>query len=177
MDRPLSNFAMPRALIDRMASPLTGAVVTWRSVAAVALLSMLLCATALSGNAHATLTPDGLLPAGESGEGHFGQSVALSADGNTAVVGAPTGNGEAGAVWVFTRTGSTWTKQAELLPNSGEEDGNGKFGASVALSADGNTVLVGAPANAGGGAVWVFTRIGLDLGTAADHGRRTERRQ
>ncbi len=155
----LSNFAMPRALIDRMAS-LSGAVVPWRFVAAVALLSMLLCATTLSGTAHATLAPDGLLLAGESGEGHFGQSVALSADGNTALVGAPTGNGEAGAVWVFTRTGSTWTQQAELLPKSGEEVGNGQFGASVALSADGNTVLVGAPASAGGGAVWVFTRSG-----------------
>src|SRR5580700_9095805 len=138
---------------------LARAVAPWRSVAVVALLSMLLCA-ALSSNALAALTPDGLLLAGESGEGHFGQSVALSADGNTAVVGAPTGNGEAGAVWVFTRTGSTWTQQAELMPKSGEEGGNGEFGASVALSADGNTVLIGAPTSTGGGAVWVFTRSG-----------------
>ena len=145
-------------LTDRMASLARTVVVPWRSVVAVVLLSMLL-GVLLSGNAHATLISDGFL-AGESGEGHFGQSVALSADGNTALVGAPTGNSEAGAVWVFTRTGSTWTQQAELTPKSGEEIGNGKFGASVALSSDGNTVLIGAPANTGGGAVWVFTRSG-----------------
>jgi phosphodiesterase/alkaline phosphatase D-like protein len=152
-----ANIAMDRTLIERMAS-LARAVVPWRSVAAVALLSTLLCVV-LSGNAHATLTPDGLL-AGESGEeGHFGQSVALSADGSTAVVGAPTADGEAGAVLVFTRTGSTWTQQAELAPKGGEESGNGEFGASVALSAEGNTAVIGAPGDNGGvGAAWVFTR-------------------
>jgi phosphodiesterase/alkaline phosphatase D-like protein len=158
MDRALSKFAMDRALIERMTSLARAVVPRWRSVAAVALLSILL-GVVLSGNAHATLTPDGLL-AGESGEeGHFGQSVALSADGNTALVGAPTGNGEAGAVLVFTRTGSTWTQQAELTPKGGEESGNGEFGASVAVSADGNTAIVGAPADSlGAGAAWVFTR-------------------
>ena len=141
-----------------MASLARAVVPPWRPVAAVALLSTLLCVV-LSGNAHATLTPDGLL-AGESGEeGHFGQSIALSADGNTALVGAPTGNGEAGAVLVFTRTGSTWTQQAELTPKSGEEIGNGAFGSGVAVSADGNTAVVGAPADSlGAGAAWVFTR-------------------
>ena len=158
MDRALSKFAMDGALIDRMASLARAVAPPWRSVAAVALLSMLLV-VALSGSAHATLAPDGLL-AGESGEeGHFGQSVALSADGNTALVGVPTANGEARAVWVFTRTGSTWTKQAELKPTSSEEVGNGEFGASVAVSADGNTAIVGAPADSlGTGAAWVFTR-------------------
>ena len=95
-----------------------GAVVSWRSVVAAALSSVLL-GLVLAGNAHAALAPDGAL-AGESGEGHFGQSVALSADGNTALVGAPSAGGEAGAVLVFTRTGSTWTQQAELSPNSGK---------------------------------------------------------
>lgn len=41
----------------------------------------------------------------------FGTAVALS--GNTLVVGAP-GNNGAGAVYVFVRSGSTWTQQAEL---------------------------------------------------------------
>ncbi len=156
MDRPLSSFAMDRALIDRMAS-VARAVVPWRSAAAAALLSVLFGLVCV-GNAHATLTPDGLL-AGESGESHFGHSVALSAGGNTALIGAPTANGEAGTVLVFTRTGSTWTQQAELTPKSGEEIGNGEFGASVAVSADGNTVIVDAPADSlGAGAAWVFTR-------------------
>jgi hypothetical protein len=143
MDRSLSNFAMDRTLIDRMASS-AGAVAPWRAVAAVALLSVLFV-LALAGNAHATLTPDGLL-AGESGESHFGQSVALAADGNTALVGAPTADGEAGTVSVFTRTGSTWTQQSELTPNGGEEIGNGGFGSSIALSADGSTAVVSGPA-------------------------------
>ena len=93
----------------------------------------------------------------ESGAGRFGRSVALSADGNTALVGAPRDSGEVGAVWVFTRTGSTWTRQAKLTGGD-EESGAGRFGRSVALSADGDTALIGAPNGGGGGAAWVFTR-------------------
>ena len=81
----------------------------------------MLVGLALVGNAHATLAPDGLL-AGESGAGRFGQSVALSAGGNTALIGAPAADGEAGAVRVFTRTGSTWTQQAELAPKQRRRD-------------------------------------------------------
>ena len=45
-----------------------------------------------------------------------GWSVALSADGNTAIVGGPYDNfeintGAPGAAWVFTRNGSMWTQQ------------------------------------------------------------------
>jgi phosphodiesterase/alkaline phosphatase D-like protein len=104
------------------------------------------------------------LLAGESGEGHFGQSVVLSADGKTALVGAPTANGEAGAVWVFTRSkAGAWTQPGEKLTGSGEvgsgEVGKGLFGSSVALSAEGNTAVIGAPADGVGvGAAWVFTR-------------------
>ncbi len=94
----------------------------------------------------------------ESGEGRFGRSVAVSADGDTALVGGPRDSSEAGAVWVFTRSGSTWTQQAKLT--GGEESGAGHFGRGVALSADGNTALIGAPNGGGGGAAWVFTRSG-----------------
>ncbi|MGD0454109.1 MAG: IPT/TIG domain-containing protein [Solirubrobacteraceae bacterium] len=97
---------------------------------------------------------------GEVGEGLFGASVALSADGDTAVIGAPSDDGGAGAAWVFTRTGSTWTQQGAKLTGTGES-GRGAFGASVALSAGGDTVLIGAPSDDGGaGAAWVFTRTG-----------------
>jgi phosphodiesterase/alkaline phosphatase D-like protein len=101
----------------------------------------------------------------ESDEGHFGFSVALSADGNTALVGAPTANGEAGAVWVFTRSkAGAWTQPGEKLTGSGEvgsgEVGKGLFGSSVALSAEGNTAVIGGPGDNGGvGAAWVFTRL------------------
>jgi hypothetical protein len=105
---------------------------------------------------------------GETGKGEFGKSVVLSADGDTTLIGAPADNGEAGAAWVFTRSGSTWTQQGEKLvgdctascTNEGTgETGEGKFGTSVALAEDGDTALIGGPADDSGvGAVWVFTR-------------------
>ncbi len=98
-----------------------------------------------------------LTGAGEVGEGHFGRSVALSADGDTAVVGAPNDSGGLGAVWVFTRTGSTWAEQARLT--GAGESGKGWFGRSVAISGDGDTILVGGFVDHSDvGAAWVFTR-------------------
>jgi hypothetical protein len=97
---------------------------------------------------------------GESGEGQFGASVALSANGNTALIGARLDNNLAGAAWVFTRSGSTWTQQGEKLTGTGEI-GQGELGESVALSADGNTALIGGPGQNGSiGAAWVFARSG-----------------
>jgi hypothetical protein len=94
----------------------------------------------------------------EVGKGEFGYSVALSAEGDTALVGGPQDTGGVGAVWVFVRSGTSWTQQGEKL-TAGEEDGSGEFGSSVALSADGDTALIGAPADDHGiGAAWVFTR-------------------
>ena len=101
-----------------------------------------------------------LLAEGEIGQGLFGASVALSADGNTAIVGAPSDDNDVGAVWVFTRTGSTWTQQGEELTGA-EEAGRGEFGTSVAISADGATALIGGREDDHGtGAAWVFTRTG-----------------
>ena len=97
-----------------------------------------------------------LTGAGEVGEGQFGTSVALSADGNTALIGGPRDNGAVGAAWVFTRSDSTWTQQGSKLTGMN----SGFFGAGVALSEDGNTALIGAPVSGGGGAAWVFTRSG-----------------
>ncbi len=94
------------------------------------------------------------------GEGEFGESVALSADGNTALIGAPTDNTRAGAAWVFTRSGSTWTQQGEKL-TGGDEGGEGEFGERVALSADGGSALIGGRRDSGRtGAAWVFRRSG-----------------
>jgi trimeric autotransporter adhesin len=72
----------------------------------------------------------------------FGVSVALSADGNTALIGGVADNNFVGAVWVFTRSGSTWRQQGPKLTAS-DEKGDGYFGDSVALSADGNRALIG----------------------------------
>ena len=96
---------------------------------------------------------------GASGRAAFGESVAVSADGNTALVGGPENEGGVGAAWVFTRTRGTWSQQGEKLTGGGES-GEAHFGRSVALSADGNTALVGGPADRGAGAAWVFTRTG-----------------
>jgi trimeric autotransporter adhesin len=87
----------------------------------------------------------------------FGQALALSADGNTLAVAAPredssatgiNGNaldnlaGNSGAVYVFARNGATWSQQAYVkASNTGGVD---RFGSSVALSADGDTLAVGA---------------------------------
>ena len=48
---------------------------------------------------------------GRSPTGLFGFRVALSSNGKTAVVSGPGDNGGAGAAWVFSRSGSTWTQQ------------------------------------------------------------------
>jgi hypothetical protein len=92
----------------------------------------------------------------ESEQGGFGNAVALSADGNTALIGGHNDNAARGAAWVFTRIGETWTQQGPKLT----ETENGFFGWSVALSADGNTALIGSPGGELIGAAWVFTRTG-----------------
>jgi hypothetical protein len=128
---------------------------------------------------------------GEGGAlpGHTGNTVSISADGNTIAVGAPheasaaTGiNGNqnddsasnAGAVYVYTRSGNNWTQQAYIkASNAGSGD---HFGSSLDLSADGNTLAVAAHWEASdatgidgnqadnsipqAGAVYIFTRSG-----------------
>ncbi|HUA73437.1 MAG TPA: IPT/TIG domain-containing protein [Solirubrobacteraceae bacterium] len=91
----------------------------------------------------------------EAGECSFGNSVALSADGNTALIGEPSATTRHGNAWIFTRSGETWTRAAVLVGGAGA---GGRFGKSVALSADGHTALVGDPsAAAQRGSAWVFT--------------------
>jgi hypothetical protein len=85
-----------------------------------------------------------------------GWSVALSSDGNTAIVGG-TGDNGTGAVWVFIRSGGVWTQQGTKLVGTGGV-GQTNQGSSVAISADGTTFITGGIIDNGGlGAVWVFT--------------------
>ena len=89
----------------------------------------------------------------------FGSSVALQ--GNTAVVGAPGGDGVLGAAYVYVRSGTSWSFQTQLRPAAISP--TALLGYSVAL--DGNIALVGAPAgdvSAGQtrGAVYAFGRAG-----------------
>jgi hypothetical protein len=64
-----------------------------------------------------------LIASDGAGSETFGRSVALSSDGDTAIVGAPqaniSGNNYQGAAYVFTRSGAEWTQQAKLTAADG----------------------------------------------------------
>jgi hypothetical protein len=135
-------------------------------------------------------TQEAYIKASNTGSGDaFGSSVSLSGDGATLAVGAryedsnATGAGgsqtsnsapNAGAAYVFTRAGTTWSQQAYVkASNTDASDG---FGAVVSLSDSGSTLAVSAPwedsassiIGAGeaddmavdAGAVYLFTRAG-----------------
>jgi hypothetical protein len=94
----------------------------------------------------------------------FGTSVAIS--GDTAVIGAYAGDHaggiDAGAAYVFTRTGVVWTPQAKLTASDAAADA--RFGVSVAVS--GNAAVVGAladdhPGAVDAGSAYVFVRTGV----------------
>lgn len=129
----------------------------------------------------------------------FGSSLRLSRDGSTLAVGAPQEDGsatgingdetlsdvlpdfQAGAVYVFVQSSGDWTQQAYIKASN--TDGYDLFGTSVALSANGNTLAVGAVGEASSasgidgdqsngfpptfgvansGAVYLFGRTGSD---------------
>ncbi len=84
-----------------------------------------------------------LIPTGNVGTPSFGRSIAISADGNTAIVGENWDNSYVGAAWVYVRNGTQWTQQGNKLVGS---DGSGFYlEYSVAISADGNTAIIGSP--------------------------------
>ena len=98
----------------------------------------------------------------------FGASVALSAGGDRALVGAPLeetpaapAGTHAGSVRVFVRTGSAWTEEAALRPPSA-----GGFGRSLALSADGSRALVGGTTRASSGDALGSARVFVRTGSA-----------
>jgi Divergent InlB B-repeat domain/FG-GAP repeat len=98
-----------------------------------------------------------LVGTGAVGNAQHGISVALSGDGNTAIVGGPGDNSHAGAAWVFTRSGGVWTQQGTKLVGTGAV--GAAQGWSVGLSEHGDTAVVGGPGdNSHAGAIWVFHR-------------------
>jgi hypothetical protein len=100
-----------------------------------------------------------LVGGGAVGNSQQGNSVSLSADGNTAIVGGWTDNSGAGAAWIFTRQSGVWTQQGpKLVANDASLQSWQGF--SVALSGDGNTAIVGGPIEPENGASWIYTRSG-----------------
>ncbi len=117
---------------------------------------------------------------GEAADDWFGFSVAMSSDGNTVIVGAPYNNGagnSAGQARVYRFDGSTWAQVGGDIDGEAAEDDSGT---SVAMSSDGNTVIVGAPFNDGAGNYaghvrvyrfdgFTWTQVGADIdGEGAD---------
>lgn len=85
----------------------------------------------------------------------FGSSESVS--GDTILTGVPFKNSAQGLVYVFVRSGTTWTQQAELTASDGASPDN--FGRAISLSGD--TALVGAYLKDGGvGAAYIFVRSG-----------------
>jgi len=97
----------------------------------------------------------------------FGSAVAVAGDGSTVIVGAdgdddPNGN-FAGSAYVFAQSDGSWQQQAKLAAEDG--DSEDWFGDSVALAADGSTIIVGAngdedPNGDNAGSAYVFSRSG-----------------
>lgn len=87
------------------------------------------------------------------------QSVAISPDGNTALLGRAGDNSLTGALWVFTRSDGVWSQQGDKLVGSGSIGPFQTQAGAVAISADGTTAVIdGRGDNHDTGAGWVFVR-------------------
>lgn len=120
-------------------------------------LSILLC---ISGNAQYNQQGPKLVStdASQISSVYQGFAVAISADGNTAVVGGFGDSLAVGATWIYVRSGGKWKQQGPKLIGTGST-GNAHQGWAVSISADGNTILVGGYGDNGfKGAAWVFVR-------------------
>ena len=85
---------------------------------------------------------------GESSNNYNGQSVSISANGSIIAMGAVKNNGNAGHVRIYSWNGSTWVQLGADI--DGETAGD-EIGQSIALTADGNSIVMGAQFNDGGG--------------------------
>jgi hypothetical protein len=109
------------------------------------------------------LSPYAVLNGPSGPSSAFGSSIAVSHDGNTAAIGGESDNGGLGAVWVFTRSGTSWSQQGPKLTPQGSSPTRPRivqnFGSGVAISADGNRIVVG-DGRFGMLAAWAFARAG-----------------
>ena len=98
-----------------------------------------------------------LVGSDRSGNSWAGYSVAISSNGETAAVGGTEDSPYYGSAWIYVLNGSTWKQQGNKLVGGFTS----AFGSSVALSSDGNTLIVGGSGDynsASVGAVWIFVR-------------------
>jgi len=99
-----------------------------------------------------------LVGTGATGAAYQGSGISLSRDGNTLAIGGTEDDSLAGAVWIFTRSGTTWTQQGSKLVGTGAVN-PAYQGYTVSLSEDGNTLAVSGPEDDSGiGGVWIFIR-------------------
>jgi hypothetical protein len=83
------------------------------------------------------------------GTAHQGSAVALSADGQAAIVGGPHDNDDVGAAWIWVRTGVGWSEVAKLVSSTSWYQGQ-----SVGLSGDGRVAISGGY-GADGALLWI----------------------
>jgi hypothetical protein len=105
----------------------------------------------------ASWTQEQKIAAWDGAEGdQFGTSVCLFGLTTFAIVGSPYddvgGSNDQGSAYIYSRSGSNWSLHGQVTAgNAGD-----RFGTSVAMSAFGTPILVGAPQADGGGAAYVF---------------------
>ena len=73
---------------------------------------------------------------------HFGTSVTIDNSGNRCMVSSPSRSESRGAVYVFTRSGTTWTEETIILPDVSQI--NGYFGNSISVDSTGTRIAIGA---------------------------------
>lgn len=105
-----------------------------------------------------------LRPSDMASNKQFGVSVSMDSTGTRVAVGALIQDSDGGNVYIFTRSGVTWTQEAKLV--AGDPSSTKQFGFSVAIDNGGNRVIVGSPnsistGGALGGAAYIFLRTGV----------------
>lgn len=127
---------------------------------------ILLVLVALSASGAAAQLETKLVPESLEAGDFFGRSVAFSADGRNAIVGASEevdvdttdGGVESGRVYVYEQGAEGWIEQQVLSPS--DPDSLSNFGRALAISNDGEHIFVGAPYSDILGATYVFANDG-----------------
>lgn len=93
----------------------------------------------------------------------FGFSLSFNDAGDYLAIGAPQETSSKGAVYIYTRTGTTWSLQQKITASDGLS--NDSFGSPVSIDGNANYLIVGATGEdssgfSNNGAVYVFLRSG-----------------